>query len=437
MLFLKKNPYVYYTLLVDTNLLLLHCTPWCSEPLCKSKVCNEMSNGNIHKKGFCPEPPEDCDLSKERILLHCCCAPCSTAIIEWMVGEGLRPGIFFSNSNIVPFREYTIRRDELVRYAAAHGLETIDDEYDHAAWLAFVRRLESSPAAGQTLPVAKQTSPAGGRAFSSVERAFPVAECSSSVAERPSLVAEPSSPIAECSSPVAERASSVTERPSPATEHYSPVAEPVEATSSLVRQASPIIESHGSLIEKPLRQAQGPEAEPLGSETAPRGQVIRIADMPERGPRCLECFKFRLLQAARYAATHGYTLQTTTLASSRWKDLGQVDVAGRWACETVNSSLLMSGGDLLSAPCPDVVFDNIQAAKFLEKSGEDVRCRCGHTADPIASDSRSSTQVQMSHVRWWNQNWRRGGLQERRNALIKEWDMYNQTFCGCEFSQRH
>ena len=395
MLFLKKNPYVYYTLLVDTNLLLLHCTPWCSEPLCKSKVCNEMSNGNIHKKGFCPEPPEDCDLSKERILLHCCCAPCSTAIIEWMVGEGLRPGIFFSNSNIVPFREYTIRRDELVRYAAAHGLETIDDEYDHAAWLAFVRRLESSPAAGQTLPVAKQTSPSAERAFSSVERAFPVAECSSSVAE------------------------------------------PVEATSSLVRQASPIIESHGSLIEKSLRQAQGPEAEPIGSETVPQGQVIRIADMPERGPRCLECFKFRLLQAARYAATHGYTLQTTTLASSRWKDLGQVDVAGRWACETVNSSLLMSGGDLLSAPCPDVVFDNIQAAKFLEKSGEDVRCRCGHTADPIASDSRSSTQVQMSHVRWWNQNWRRGGLQERRNALIKEWDMYNQTFCGCEFSQRH
>ena len=388
-----------------------------------------MPNGNIHKKGFSPEPPDGRDLSKERILLHCCCAPCSTAIIEWMVSEGLRPGIFFSNSNIVPSREYSIRRDELVRYAAAHGLETIDDEYDHAAWLAFVRQLESSPAVGQTLPVVKQTSP-------SAERAFPVAE-------RPSLVAEPSSPIAECSSPVAERASSVTERPSPATEHYLPVAELVEATSALVRQNSPIIESPRrlgidcSMVKGALRQAQGPEAEPIWSETAPQGQVIRIADMPEHGPRCLECFKFRLLQAARYAATHGYTLLTTTLASSRWKDLGQVDVAGRWACETVNSSLLMSGGDLLSAPCPDVVFDNIQAAKFLEKSGEDVRCRCGHTADPIASDSRSSTQVQMFHVRWWNQNWRRGGLQERRNALIKEWDMYNQTFCGCEFSQRH
>lgn len=205
-----------------------------------------MKIGDIHKKMFVPEPPEGCDLSQEHILLHCCCAPCSTAIIEWMVGEGLRPGIFFSNSNIVPFHEYSIRRDELCRYAAAHGLETIDDEYDHAAWLAFVRQLE-------TIPVA----------------------------------------------------------------------------------------------ESVVRQAQGP--------------VIRIADMPERGPRCLECFKFRLLRAARYAAVNGYTLLTTTLASSRWKDLEQVDTAGRWACDVVNGACdNESVTDLDSevgpeSLCPDVI----------------------------------------------------------------------------------
>ena len=242
-----------------------------------------MPNGNIHKKGFSPEPPDGRDLSKERILLHCCCAPCSTAIIEWMVGEGLCPGIFFSNSNIVPFREYVIRRDELVRYAAAHGLETIDDEYNHTAWLAFVHRLES---------------------------------------QRPATL---------CS-----------------------VAELAEA----------------------------PEQKDLAFPSATE-PAIRIADMPERGPRCIECFKFRLLRAARYAATHGYTLLTTTLASSRWKDLKQVDTAGCWACDQV---------------------------KALNPGAE---------------------------VAWWNQNWRRGGLQERRNALMKEWDMYNQTFCGCEFSERH
>lgn len=246
-----------------------------------------MKNGDIHKKMFVPEPPEGCDLSKERILLHCCCAPCSTAIIEWMVGAGLRPGIFFSNSNIVPFREYSIRRDELIRYAAAHGLETIDDEYDHAAWLAFVRRLETSP-----------------------------------------------------------------------------VAEPV------------------------VRQVQG--------------SVIRIADMPERGPRCLECFKFRLLRAARYAVANGYTLLTTTLASSRWKDLEQVDTAGRWACDVVNGAC-----------------DNESVTDLDSEVGPE------------------SLLSGRNKVLWWNQNWRRCGLQERRNALIKKWNMYNQTFCGCEFSLKH
>ena len=96
---------------------------------------------------------------------------------------------------------------------------------------------------------------------------------------------------------------------------------------------------------------------------------------PERGKRCLECFKQRLLRAAKYASENGFTVLTTTLASSRWKDLQQVDEAGRWACE------------------------------------------------------------QVSGVTWWAQNWRKGGLQERRNQIIKEENFYNQLFCGCEFSR--
>ena len=66
----------------------------------------------------------------------------------------------------------------------------------------------------------------------------------------------------------------------------------------------------------------------------------------------------------------------TTLASSRWKDLSQVNEAGRWAC------------------------------------------------------------AQVSGVTWWDENWRRGGLQDRRGAIIKEENFYNQQYCGCEFSVR-
>lgn len=322
------------------------------------RLVMEMPNRNIHKKGFSPEPPEGCDLSRERILLHCCCAPCSTAIIEWMVSEGLRPGIFFSNSNIVPFREYSIRRDELCRYAAAHGLKTVDDEYDHSAWLAFVRRLETPRSA-----------------------------------ESAALTINPSTSVAE----------------------------PVEA---------PRMTENCAMIKEPLQQAQGPK-------TNAQGPAIRIADMPERGPRCMECFRFRLLRAARYAATHGYTLLTTTLASSRWKDLEQVDAAGRWACETINSSLVPPDNELLSTPCAGTVSDKVQTDLIPEILDKEVRREFRYAMGPIAVDREPSSRNQVSIVRWWNQNWRRGGLQERRNALIKEWDMYNQTFCGCEFSERH
>jgi predicted adenine nucleotide alpha hydrolase (AANH) superfamily ATPase len=97
---------------------------------------------------------------------------------------------------------------------------------------------------------------------------------------------------------------------------------------------------------------------------------------PERGSRCLECFKQRLLRAAEYAAEHGFDVLTTTLASSRWKSLEQVNEAGEWACSQVNG------------------------------------------------------------VTWWPQNWRKGGLQDRRNEIIREQNFYNQLYCGCEFSMR-
>ena len=105
------------------------------------------------------------------------------------------------------------------------------------------------------------------------------------------------------------------------------------------------------------------------------GCVKGLENEPERGSRCLECFKARLLRAAQYASQHGFTVLATTLASSRWKSLEQVDAAGEWACSQVKG------------------------------------------------------------VQWWPRNWRKGGLQERRAQIIKEQGFYNQNFCGCEFSR--
>lgn len=185
------------------------------------------------------------------VVLHTCCAPCSSAIIECLMNSGITPVIYYCNPNIYPQEEYEIRKNECTRYARALGLEIVDADYDHGNWLAEVSGLEAEP---------------------------------------------------------------------------------------------------------------------------------------ERGGRCLKCFKLRLLRSAQYAAQRGIKVISTTLASSRWKSLDQINEAGRWACEEVSRQYNMTP--------PDEI------------------------------------------VIWWDQNWRKNGLQERRLQILKEYDFYNQLYCGCEFSMR-
>lgn len=183
----------------------------------------------------------------KKVLLHCCCAPCSSAILEWMLQNDVVPVIYYCNPNIYPLEEYEIRKNEITRYAQQLGIEIIEDEYDHGQWLEQVRGMEQEP---------------------------------------------------------------------------------------------------------------------------------------ERGGRCLVCFKMRLLRAARKAAELGIDEFTTTLASSRWKSLEQITEAGEWAASQVNHS--------------------------------------GEAPIPVHFDAR---------------NWRKGGLQQRRNELLKQNGFYNQLYCGCEFSR--
>jgi predicted adenine nucleotide alpha hydrolase (AANH) superfamily ATPase len=82
------------------------------------------------------------------LLLHTCCAPCSAAVIEWLLGEGIRPALFYFNPNIFPQEEYDIRKRECCRYAQAQGLEIIDGDYKHAEWLERIAGLEQEPERG-------------------------------------------------------------------------------------------------------------------------------------------------------------------------------------------------------------------------------------------------------------------------------------------------
>ena len=101
-----------------------------------------------------------------------------------------------------------------------------------------------------------------------------------------------------------------------------------------------------------------------------------MAKEPERGRRCEQCFALRMKATAMKAKELGIQYFTTTLASSRWKSLEQIN-------------------------------------------------RAGHLAEQAVEGTT-----------FWDQNWRKGGLQERRNQLLKEYGFYNQQYCGCEFSIR-
>jgi len=175
------------------------------------------------------------------VLLHACCAPCSSAIVEWLVAHGVQPVIYYCNPNIFPLEEYEIRKAESKRHAESLGLRWIEGDYEHQQWQCAVSGLEHEP---------------------------------------------------------------------------------------------------------------------------------------ERGRRCSMCFQMRLLATAREALNSGIKVFATTLASSRWKSIEQVNAAGLAAQDAV----------------PGTTF--------------------------------------------WAQNWRKGGLQDRRNQLLREYDFYNQLYCGCEFSMR-
>ena len=65
------------------------------------------------------------------VLLHACCAPCSSAIVEWMLANDYVPTIYYYNPNIIPREEYEIRKAESKRHAESLGITWIDDDWGH------------------------------------------------------------------------------------------------------------------------------------------------------------------------------------------------------------------------------------------------------------------------------------------------------------------
>ncbi len=59
----------------------------------------------------------------KRVLLHTCCGPCATYVVDALLKEGFEITLFFYNPNIHPFDEYARRYKSFVDYALYKGLK--------------------------------------------------------------------------------------------------------------------------------------------------------------------------------------------------------------------------------------------------------------------------------------------------------------------------
>jgi predicted adenine nucleotide alpha hydrolase (AANH) superfamily ATPase len=80
------------------------------------------------------------------LLLHICCAPCLTAVVDAWRLEGVDVSGTFFNPNIQPYSEHKQRYDTLLAYASKIQLPLIGEPgYNVTKWLRMVRDDDERP----------------------------------------------------------------------------------------------------------------------------------------------------------------------------------------------------------------------------------------------------------------------------------------------------
>lgn len=86
------------------------------------------------------------------VLLHACCAPCSSAVLE-RLAESAEITLFFYNPNILPETEYRYRLEELKRLLQEMPLpreiRLLEGHYDPEEFLCFAKELADEPERGE------------------------------------------------------------------------------------------------------------------------------------------------------------------------------------------------------------------------------------------------------------------------------------------------
>ena len=84
---------------------------------------------------------------KPTLLLHACCAPCSSAVLEYLY-ENFNITLFFYNPNISPESEFNYRLEELKRLIVEmnfRDIEIVVPDYDNNEFEELAKGLEDLP----------------------------------------------------------------------------------------------------------------------------------------------------------------------------------------------------------------------------------------------------------------------------------------------------
>ena len=77
-----------------------------------------------------------------KLLLHACCAPCSSYCIE-LLKNHFEITVFFYNPNMDTLEEYNKRAEEQKRFCALQGVNCVIENYNKQDFLSLVKGLEN------------------------------------------------------------------------------------------------------------------------------------------------------------------------------------------------------------------------------------------------------------------------------------------------------
>lgn len=87
-------------------------------------------------------------MSKPRLLLHSCCAPCAGYPIK-LLGADYEIKLVFYGPNIHPEEEYNKRLESVFKLINKINVDMVELEYDRENWIHLVKGLEKEPEGGK------------------------------------------------------------------------------------------------------------------------------------------------------------------------------------------------------------------------------------------------------------------------------------------------